>query len=119
MSAIVNRRMSVQIIPKMSFRFPSIISAPSSMPGVVQLRWYTTFRPDVRKLHAPRSDKFEGFVHVLRFLYAHSWVLVVSPERCIPCEAKSSVYDFRPYKARDVPMISCDAVRISALPEYP
>lgn len=52
MSAIVKRRMSVQIMPRMSFRFPSMISAPSSRLSVVWLGWYATFRPDVRELHA-------------------------------------------------------------------
>jgi hypothetical protein len=59
-SAIVKRRMSVQIIPRMSLMFPSMISEGRCIRVDKECRrsCKLTFRSDISELDAPRRDKF-------------------------------------------------------------
>ena len=57
-SAMVNRRMSVQIMPRMSFRFPSIISeALGRFETAEDGDSEPTFRTDVGEFDSARSDE--------------------------------------------------------------
>ena len=55
---MVNRRMSVQIMPRMSFRFPSIISeALGRFETAEDGDSEPTFRTDVGEFDSARSDE--------------------------------------------------------------
>jgi hypothetical protein len=85
MSAMVNRSTSVQIMPSVSLRLPSMISAhclneyQNNSETII-----CTFRADIRQLDASACNKLEGFDNVFRLLHTHSRGFVISTERDVP-----------------------------------
>jgi len=112
MSAIVNRRMSVHIMPRMSLRFPSMMSmdhesvmglrgknslvrrecdafqkqlcdAYNSKIWQRDTRQRLTFWPNIRQLDSSRRNKLQRLVHILGHLYFDSRCFIVATKRCV------------------------------------
>lgn len=83
-SAIVNRSTSVQIMPRISFKFPSMMSGEKLGQFERVQRKQHTFRSNVRQFHTAGIDEFEGLVDILRLLNTHSWILIISAQGCVP-----------------------------------
>lgn len=81
MSAMVNRRMRVHIMPRISFKLPSMISARDGFQLFFNSNVRLTLRSDIGELYPPRRDKFQRLVYVLRLLYAHSRIAIVASKR--------------------------------------
>ena len=97
MSAMVKRRMSVHIMPRMSLGFPSMIS--SKKRGVSWIDsmeiMKDTFWTDVGKFDTSRCDKLQSHVYIFGFLDSHARVLVIPSkgDAAYPSTKVSSCYD--------------------------
>lgn len=123
MSAMVNRRIRVQIMPKMSLRFPSMMSAyrisVSSCRGRKRAG-QRAFWADVRQLDAARSDELEGLVDILCLLYAHSGIPIVTSESSVAYgyttpSAQLDLAWLEAQRQSDAPMISCSCADLNNL----
>ena len=82
MSAMVKRKMSVHIMPRMSLGFPSMISSKEGeLDGIIDGMRKRTFRADVGEFDTSRCDKLQSHVHIFGFLDSHARILVISAKR--------------------------------------
>ena len=78
-SAMVKRRMSVHIMPRMSLGFPSMISSKKrgvSWIDSIEIMRYLLDR--CGKFDTSRCDKLQSHVHIFGFLDSHARILVIS-----------------------------------------
>lgn len=120
---MVNRRIRVQIMPRMSLRFPSMMSAYKLLASFGSGRkraGQRAFWADVRQLDATRSDELEGLVNILCLLYTHSGIPIVTSESSVAYRytvpsAQLHLAWLEAQRQSNAPMISCSCADFNNL----